>query len=363
MRRCIRSAQEGREGWQSSMVGVDVAHRHDRSYERSDLPSGDPAESHASEEGEHPTTIFSPSGSASAGSTWSRRGALRAQEVETPSWAYGNSGTRFAVFAQPGVPRDPFEKLEDAAEVHRHTGVDAVGRAAHPVGPRRRLRRAPRARRRPRRCGSVRSTRTSSRSPSTSSAASATPRRPCAGARSTTSSSAWRSPAQAGSTCISLWLADGTNYAGQDSFAARRARLVACLRGGLRGAAPTAWSCWSSTSSTSPRSTPPTSPTGARRSCSARRSASAPKVLVDLGHHAQGVNIEQIVSLLARRGPARRLPLQRPQVRRRRPDRRLDRSVPAVPRLRRARAAQGRSSAACGRRSTSRTTSSRRSRR
>jgi len=49
--------------------------------------------------------------------------ALRAQVVETPSWAYGNSGTRFAVFAQAGVPRDPFEKLEDAAEVHRHTGV------------------------------------------------------------------------------------------------------------------------------------------------------------------------------------------------------------------------------------------------
>src|SRR6185437_7347766 len=48
---------------------------------------------------------------------------LRALEVETPSWAYGNSGTRFAVFAQPGVPRDPFEKLEDAALVHRLTGV------------------------------------------------------------------------------------------------------------------------------------------------------------------------------------------------------------------------------------------------
>ena len=31
--------------------------------------------------------------------------------IETPSWAYGNSGTRFKVFAQPGVPRDPYEKL------------------------------------------------------------------------------------------------------------------------------------------------------------------------------------------------------------------------------------------------------------
>src|SRR5262249_33269245 len=51
--------------------------------------------------------------------------ALRAQVVETPSWAYGNSGTRFAVFAQPGVPRDPFEKLEVADEVLRHTGIAA----------------------------------------------------------------------------------------------------------------------------------------------------------------------------------------------------------------------------------------------
>lgn len=49
--------------------------------------------------------------------------ALRAQSIETPSWAYGNSGTRFKVFAQEGVPRDPFEKLEDASQVHRLTGV------------------------------------------------------------------------------------------------------------------------------------------------------------------------------------------------------------------------------------------------
>ena len=43
--------------------------------------------------------------------------------IEVPSWAFGNSGTRFKVFAQPGVPRDPFEKVADAAEVHRHTGL------------------------------------------------------------------------------------------------------------------------------------------------------------------------------------------------------------------------------------------------
>ncbi|MGW7300439.1 L-rhamnose isomerase [Streptomyces sp. NPDC054829] len=51
------------------------------------------------------------------------KAALKTQAVETPSWAYGNSGTRFKVFAQQGVPRTPREKLEDAAQVHAFTGV------------------------------------------------------------------------------------------------------------------------------------------------------------------------------------------------------------------------------------------------
>ncbi|RII19557.1 Xylose isomerase [Streptomyces sp. YIM 130001] len=49
--------------------------------------------------------------------------ALTSQIIETPSWAYGNSGTRFKVFTQAGVPRTPEEKLQDAARVHLHTGV------------------------------------------------------------------------------------------------------------------------------------------------------------------------------------------------------------------------------------------------
>lgn len=48
---------------------------------------------------------------------------LARQAIEVPSWAYGNSGTRFKVFAQAGVPRDPFEKLADAAQVHALTGL------------------------------------------------------------------------------------------------------------------------------------------------------------------------------------------------------------------------------------------------
>jgi L-rhamnose isomerase / sugar isomerase len=50
---------------------------------------------------------------------------LRAHRIETPSWAFGNSGTRFKVFPQPGVPRTPEEKIADAAQVHAFTGVAA----------------------------------------------------------------------------------------------------------------------------------------------------------------------------------------------------------------------------------------------
>lgn len=48
---------------------------------------------------------------------------LATQAIELPSWAFGNSGTRFKVFSQPGVPRDPFEKIADAAQVHRYTAL------------------------------------------------------------------------------------------------------------------------------------------------------------------------------------------------------------------------------------------------
>ena len=49
--------------------------------------------------------------------------SLKTQRIELPSWAFGNSGTRFKVFAQRGVPRDPYEKIADAAQVHRFTGI------------------------------------------------------------------------------------------------------------------------------------------------------------------------------------------------------------------------------------------------
>lgn len=55
-----------------------------------------------------------------------QRKLLEEQNIELPSWAFGNSGTRFRVFTTAGVPRDPYEKLADAAQVNNYTGAASV---------------------------------------------------------------------------------------------------------------------------------------------------------------------------------------------------------------------------------------------
>jgi L-rhamnose isomerase/sugar isomerase len=222
--------------------------------------------------------------------------ALRAQQVETPSWAFGNSGTRFAVFAQPGAPRDPFEKLEDAAEVHRHTGIapsvalhipwdrvddwDALRDHARELGLRLgainpNLFQEPEYK-----LGSVCHPDADVR------------RRAVAHIRDCIEITR-----QVGSDALSLWLADGTNYPGQDSLRGRRRRLVESLEEVYAALGDdvellveyklyepafyaTDLADWGS----------------ALLLC--QELGDRANVLVDLGHHAQGVNIEQIVSLL-----------------------------------------------------------------
>jgi len=48
---------------------------------------------------------------------------LKALKIETPSWGFGDSGTRFKVFRNRYAARTPYERIEDAAEVHRLTGL------------------------------------------------------------------------------------------------------------------------------------------------------------------------------------------------------------------------------------------------
>ena len=48
---------------------------------------------------------------------------LKQQAIETPSWGYANSGTRFQAFPWPGAAVTTRQKLDDAAMVHRMTGI------------------------------------------------------------------------------------------------------------------------------------------------------------------------------------------------------------------------------------------------
>ena len=51
---------------------------------------------------------------------------LEGQAIEVPSWAYGNSGTRFKVFGSAGTPRTVEEKIADAAKVNEFTGLASL---------------------------------------------------------------------------------------------------------------------------------------------------------------------------------------------------------------------------------------------
>ncbi|MBI5305433.1 MAG: L-rhamnose isomerase [Chloroflexi bacterium] len=48
---------------------------------------------------------------------------LKQQHIETPSWGFANSGTRFKAFAWRGAAATTQQKLEDAALVHKLTGI------------------------------------------------------------------------------------------------------------------------------------------------------------------------------------------------------------------------------------------------
>jgi L-rhamnose isomerase / sugar isomerase len=226
--------------------------------------------------------------------------ALGAQELEIPSWAFSNSGTRFGVFAQPGVPRDPFEKLEDVAEVHRHTGVarsvalhipwdrvsdlgalsDHAGRLGLRLGavnpnlfqePEYRL-------------GSL-----CNHDPAVRRHA-VTHVRECI-----------EIAERIGSGVISLWLADGTNYPGQDSLAARRERLLESLLE-IYAALPAGMELFVEYKPYEPAFYATDLADWGSALLVCQELGERAKVLIDLGHHAQAVNIEQIVVLLQRAG-------------------------------------------------------------
>ena len=153
--------------------------------------------------------------------------ALQTQEIETPSWAFGNTGTRFKVFAQAGVPRYLEEKVADAAVVHRFTGVTPSVALHIPwdaVDDYRKL--ASYATDLGVRLGAIN---TNVFQDDDYKLGSVTNPDPGCGARRPTSflkrSTSWTSLGRATSSLFS----DGTNYPGQDDLSDRQDRLSAAL--------------------------------------------------------------------------------------------------------------------------------------
>ena len=217
--------------------------------------------------------------------------------VETPSWGYGDSGTRFGVFPQPGRPRDVFEKLQDAAEVHRLT-ASAPAVALHfpwdQVEDLRALR--DHLSELGLRVGAVNPNLFQDPDYRLGSLCN-----PDAGIRRKALDHLLECVQIAtalGSTAQSLWLADGTNYPGQDDLRARRERLQGALSE-LYAALPPEQELLIEYKLFEPAfyATDIADWGSALLLCG--RLGDRARVLVDLGHHAQGVNVEQIVSILA----------------------------------------------------------------
>jgi L-rhamnose isomerase/sugar isomerase len=225
---------------------------------------------------------------------------LTRQRIELPSWAFGNSGTRFKVFAQPGVPRDPYEKIADAAQVHRYTGV-APSVALHipwdKVDDYARL--AAAAKDLGIELGTINANVFQDDDYKLGSVTNPDPRVrrkaldhlfECVDVMD-----------QTGSRDLKLWFSDGTNYPGQDSIRARQDRLAEALhavyeRLGEHQRLILEYKLFE------PAFYTMDVPDWGTSFAHCLELGERAKVCVDTGHHAPGTNIEFIVAFLLRAG-------------------------------------------------------------
>src|SRR5580700_6897032 len=226
--------------------------------------------------------------------------ALKNHQIELPSWAFGNSGTRFKVFGQPGVPRNPYEKADDAAQVHRYTGVAPVMAVHIPwdkVGDYAAL--SAHAAANGIRIGAVNANVFQDNDYKLGSICNPDPRvrkkalahlLECVDIMDAT-----------GSRDLKLWFADGTNYPGQDDIAARQDRMAEALaavyaRLGDGQRMLLEYKLFEPSFYTTDV------PDWGTALLHCQALGAKAQVVVDTGHHAPGTNIEFIVALLLRAG-------------------------------------------------------------
>ena len=225
---------------------------------------------------------------------------LKRQEVETPSWGYGNSGTRFRVFGQPGVPRDPFEKFEDAAQVHKYTGI-CPGVAIHIPWDRVDDFAAlqDHARALGLRVGAINPNVFQDEDYKLGSMCHPDP---AVRQKATDAMLDCIGVAQkTGSKVLSLWFADGTNYPGQDDFRDRKNRMEEVLAAVYR-AMPADMRMMLEYKPFEPAFYATDLFDWGISLLTCQKLGPQAQVLVDLGHHLQGTNVEQIVATLLDEG-------------------------------------------------------------
>jgi len=227
---------------------------------------------------------------------------LKQQHIETPSWGYANSGTRFKAFAWPGAATTTGEKLDDAAMVHRMTGIaptvavhipwdkphdgdyEAMRQYAEDQGIR---------------IGAVNPNVFQDDEYRLGSLGN-----PQAAIRELALDHILECCdllAEFDSDTLSLWFADGMNYAGQDSLRGRKRRFEENLQVIYKNL-PANTRMLIEYKFFEPAFYSTDIPDWGTAYAWSLKLGEQAQVLVDLGHHAQGANIEQIVAFLLDEG-------------------------------------------------------------
>lgn len=221
---------------------------------------------------------------------------LKAQTIGTPSWGYSDSGTRFHVWRRPHSPRNLDEKLEDAAQVQKYTGVcpfldlhtawdssddwGAVRKRAESLGLR---------------IGAVNPHLFNEDDYVLGTLCNPSER---VRAKSVTKLKEGIAICEAvGSSVLSLWFPDGTNYPGQDSFRLRKKRMEEGLTE-VYAAMPDSMTMVIEYKLFEPAFYHTDLADWGISYIMACKLGERARVLVDIGHHAQGANIENIVAIL-----------------------------------------------------------------
>lgn len=227
--------------------------------------------------------------------------ALKSFAIETPSWGYADTGTRFGKFHQPACARTMSEKLEDAGQVHKHTGICPTV-ATHvlwdfPKGFDRGV--IAEAERYGVRIGAINPNVFQDQCYKFGSFANADESVRKQAIRHCLDSVELGKAV--GSRYLSLWFADGTNYPGQESIRARKHRFAEGLKTVYK-AMPASMTMLVEYKPFEPAFYHTDIADWGMSYILAKQCGPNAKVLVDTGHHYLSQNIEQIVAWLLDEG-------------------------------------------------------------